>query len=187
MSNKKEDILTIDQLVHQDDWVSDSERYRCHVCTRNFNLGRRRHHCRRCGEVVCRNCTLYKEAELPVVGRSKVRVCMSCILSQTNGEEEQHRHSTEKTSSISMYQKVSQTSSMAEKPQSVPPPPPAPIQPKVIPIEAPLPKPQKAESPHRPPSTVPLQRESSIDDGSDIQELNRAAAAKKQLRLRARF
>lgn len=78
------DVLTIDQLVHQDDWVCDSERYRCHVCTRNFGSFRRKHHCRRCGEVICRNCTLYKEAELPVIGRSRVRVCMSCILSHSN-------------------------------------------------------------------------------------------------------
>ena len=41
------DVLTIDQLVHQDDWVCDSERYRCHVCTRNFGSFRRKHHCRR--------------------------------------------------------------------------------------------------------------------------------------------
>ncbi|RLN94395.1 hypothetical protein BBJ28_00013146 [Nothophytophthora sp. Chile5] len=63
------DVLTIDQLRHQDDWVLDTERYRCH-----------------CGEVVCGNCTLKKEAELPVIGRSLVRVCMSCILSHANGQ-----------------------------------------------------------------------------------------------------
>ncbi|CCI49305.1 unnamed protein product [Albugo candida] len=37
-----------------------------------------------CGEVVCGNCTLKKEADLPVIGRSLVRVCMSCILSQAS-------------------------------------------------------------------------------------------------------
>lgn len=85
-ASNNSDILTIDMLVHQDDWVSDSERYRCHVCTRNFTSFRRKHHCRKCGEVVCSNCTLSKEAELPVVGRSKIRVCMSCILSHANPE-----------------------------------------------------------------------------------------------------
>jgi hypothetical protein len=44
------DVLTIDQLVHQDDWVCDSERYRCHVCTRNFSHFRRKHHCRKVNE-----------------------------------------------------------------------------------------------------------------------------------------
>nr|CCA22733.1 conserved hypothetical protein [Albugo laibachii Nc14] len=77
-------VLTIDQLRHQDDWVLDTERYRCNVCTRNFTRFRRKHHCRKCGEVVCGNCTLKKEAELPVIGRSLVRVCMSCILSQAS-------------------------------------------------------------------------------------------------------
>ncbi|CCI50447.1 unnamed protein product [Albugo candida] len=80
------DVLTIDQLRHQDDWVLDTERYRCHVCTRNFTRFRRKHHCRKCGEVVCGNCTLKKEAELPVIGRSLVRVCMSCILSHASNQ-----------------------------------------------------------------------------------------------------
>ncbi|KAF1329162.1 Lateral signaling target protein 2, partial [Globisporangium splendens] len=80
------DVLTIDQLRHQDDWVLDTERYRCHVCTRNFTRFRRKHHCRKCGEVVCGNCTLKKQAELPVIGKSLVRVCMSCILSHANGQ-----------------------------------------------------------------------------------------------------
>lgn len=35
---------------------------------------------------MCGNCTLKKEAELPVIGRSLVRVCMSCILSHANGQ-----------------------------------------------------------------------------------------------------
>ena len=30
---------------------------------------------------MCRNCTLYKDAELPIIGRSRVRVCISCTLS----------------------------------------------------------------------------------------------------------
>ena len=37
---------------------------------------------------MCRNCTLYKEAELPVVGFSKVRVCMSCILSHSGADQD---------------------------------------------------------------------------------------------------
>ncbi|ETW05673.1 hypothetical protein H310_03393 [Aphanomyces invadans] len=74
------EVLRMDQLMHQDDWVRDSERHRCHVCTRNFTKLRRRHHCRVCGEVVCYNCLLKKYAELPVKGRTDVKVCMSCIL-----------------------------------------------------------------------------------------------------------
>ena len=41
------DVLNINQLIHQDDWVNDAERHRCNVCTRNFGSFRRKHHCRR--------------------------------------------------------------------------------------------------------------------------------------------
>lgn len=95
------DVLTIDQLRHQDDWVLDTERYRCHVCTRNFTHFRRKHHCRKCGEVVCSNCTLKKEAELPVIGRSMVKVCMSCILSHANGPANPQAPSLAPTSTTS--------------------------------------------------------------------------------------
>ena len=45
---------------------------------------------------MCRNCTLYKDAELPVIGRSSVRVCMSCILSHANGPPAPSRHNGNK-------------------------------------------------------------------------------------------
>ncbi|GLD92889.1 hypothetical protein PINS_up001468 [Pythium insidiosum] len=96
------DVLTIDQLRHQDDWVLDTERYRCHVCTRNFTHFRRKHHCRKCGEVVCSNCTLKKEAELPVIGRSVVKVCMSCILSHANSQSIPQYPSVAPTSATSV-------------------------------------------------------------------------------------
>ncbi|KAH9127142.1 hypothetical protein LEN26_004767 [Aphanomyces euteiches] len=83
-SSRSSEVLRMDQLMHQDDWVADSERHRCHVCTRNFTKLRRKHHCRICGEVVCSNCLLKKYAELPVKGRTDVKVCMSCILSHAN-------------------------------------------------------------------------------------------------------
>lgn len=105
------DVLTIDQLRHQDDWVLDTERYRCHVCTRNFTHFRRKHHCRKCGEVVCSNCTLKKEAELPVIGRSMVKVCMSCILSHANGQANPQAPSIAPTSMTS-------ASSPRDRPQS---------------------------------------------------------------------
>ncbi|KAG9410500.1 hypothetical protein AC1031_018541 [Aphanomyces cochlioides] len=79
------DILTVDQIVNQDDWVPDTERFRCHVCTRNFTSFRRKHHCRMCGEVVCSNCTLKKLAQIPQrASLQEVRVCMSCILNHAN-------------------------------------------------------------------------------------------------------
>ncbi|KDO34140.1 hypothetical protein SPRG_01410 [Saprolegnia parasitica CBS 223.65] len=78
---QQQDVITIDQLVSQDEWIPDTERFRCHVCTRNFSNFRRKHHCRMCGEVVCSSCTLKKLAEIPQrQGLQEVKVCMSCIL-----------------------------------------------------------------------------------------------------------
>ncbi|OQS01460.1 hypothetical protein ACHHYP_00734 [Achlya hypogyna] len=82
VNSRSTDVLTMDQLKHQDEWVQDAERHRCHVCTRNFHNFRRKHHCRVCGEVVCANCLLKKVADLPVKGKTEVKVCMSCILNQ---------------------------------------------------------------------------------------------------------
>ncbi|RHY28045.1 hypothetical protein DYB32_006309 [Aphanomyces invadans] len=87
------DILTVDQIVNEDDWVPNSERFRCHVCTRNFHAMRRRHHCRMCGEVVCGNCTLKKLAQIPQRATlQEVRVCMSCILNHANKQANPMHH-----------------------------------------------------------------------------------------------
>ncbi len=55
--SSKSDGLTM-QLATA--WVADEERSACFVCQKKFGFARRRrHHCRACGEVVCRACTQY--------------------------------------------------------------------------------------------------------------------------------
>ncbi|KAG6597835.1 GAF domain [Phytophthora cinnamomi] len=72
-------------VVDSADWVADHERSLCYVCTRPFGTFRRKHHCRMCGEVVCKNCTLYKDAHVdPTIGPTRVRVCMSCVINTSN-------------------------------------------------------------------------------------------------------
>ncbi|KAK1944981.1 1-phosphatidylinositol 3-phosphate 5-kinase FAB1 [Phytophthora citrophthora] len=72
-------------LVDSADWVADHERNLCYVCTRPFGTFRRKHHCRMCGEVVCKNCTLYKDANIdPTLEPTRVRVCMSCVINNSN-------------------------------------------------------------------------------------------------------
>lgn len=42
----------------KEDWVKDENVNECMVCeTKRFSLINRRHHCRRCGRVVCSNCS----------------------------------------------------------------------------------------------------------------------------------
>ncbi|GMF32731.1 unnamed protein product [Phytophthora fragariaefolia] len=44
------------EMAHE--WVADELRPRCSVCNKKFRIVRRfKHHCRACGEVICRECT----------------------------------------------------------------------------------------------------------------------------------
>lgn len=46
------------EMAHE--WVADELRPRCSVCNKKFRLVRRfKHHCRACGEVICRDCTFH--------------------------------------------------------------------------------------------------------------------------------
>ncbi|ETL91954.1 hypothetical protein L917_09583 [Phytophthora nicotianae] len=60
-------------------WVHNAERNECVVCFRRFHqLTRRRHHCRLCGEVICRECSVHKDIDLPTFGPTALRICTSC-------------------------------------------------------------------------------------------------------------
>ncbi|KAJ3451537.1 protein cbr-exc-5 [Anaeramoeba flamelloides] len=41
-------------------WQRDSETKNCPICTLKFNVRRRKHHCRSCGNIVCAKCSPYK-------------------------------------------------------------------------------------------------------------------------------
>ena len=58
-------------------WVPDEEGLGCSGCHLEFSLTRRRHHCRKCGALVCGACSDHS-AVLPGAGAQPVRVCDSC-------------------------------------------------------------------------------------------------------------
>jgi len=67
-------------------WVPDSEANNCMVCKRvSFNVINRRHHCRKCGCVVCGHCSSQKFL-MPAQSSKPLRVCDNCyaILSKTD-------------------------------------------------------------------------------------------------------
>lgn len=39
------------------DWTPDESASSCNCCSTNFSITKRKHHCRSCGEVVCKNCS----------------------------------------------------------------------------------------------------------------------------------
>uniref|UniRef100_A0A0V0G813 Putative pleckstrin similarity domain-containing family f member 2 n=1 Tax=Triatoma dimidiata TaxID=72491 RepID=A0A0V0G813_TRIDM len=64
--------------VHAAVWVPDSEANVCMHCKRNqFTVLNRRHHCRKCGDVVCGPCS-NKKFLLPSQSSKPLRVCLNC-------------------------------------------------------------------------------------------------------------
>ena len=58
-------------------WVADHEVSSCSVCDVGFTLFLRKHHCRRCGHVVCDHCSKARLA-VPPAYIQRVRVCDDC-------------------------------------------------------------------------------------------------------------
>ncbi|KAF1334984.1 Myosin-like protein, partial [Globisporangium splendens] len=83
-SPRQNDNFLVQHLVDPADWVADRERALCSVCTRQFSTFRRKHHCRMCGEIVCSNCTLLKNAFLATIGYTRVRVCITCVFNHAH-------------------------------------------------------------------------------------------------------
>ncbi|KAF4524041.1 hypothetical protein B566_EDAN016024 [Ephemera danica] len=57
-------------------WASDKTVTHCRCCSKEFNLTRRKHHCRYCGEIFCNSCSDNTMA-LPSSAKP-VRVCDAC-------------------------------------------------------------------------------------------------------------
>ncbi|GMF10879.1 unnamed protein product [Phytophthora lilii] len=56
--SKRRKVPTGPPLEMAHEWVADELRPRCSVCNKKFRIVRRfKHHCRACGEVICRDCT----------------------------------------------------------------------------------------------------------------------------------
>jgi serine/threonine protein kinase len=58
-------------------WVNDEDRFYCCICSKDFTMFRRRHHCRVCFEIICNDCSLT---------RKKMRVCVVCAGLRPRGD-----------------------------------------------------------------------------------------------------
>lgn len=58
-------------------WIPDSRVTMCMICTSEFTITWRRHHCRACGKVTCGNCSRNK-APLVYLSDKEARVCDNC-------------------------------------------------------------------------------------------------------------
>eukprot|EP00128_Syssomonas_multiformis_P014810 Colp12_sorted_trinity150504_noHs@23252 len=60
-------------------WVPDEHSENCQKCKGGFTMMNRRHHCRRCGLLVCGDCSLKKMALPQFQMPEPVRVCDDCF------------------------------------------------------------------------------------------------------------
>lgn len=76
-SNFSETVSSSSGLVQ---WVPDKIATHCKSCLKEFGLTRRKHHCRHCGDIFCKNCSEHS-VTLPNDERmmGKVRVCDRCF------------------------------------------------------------------------------------------------------------
>ncbi|XP_019400605.1 PREDICTED: FYVE, RhoGEF and PH domain-containing protein 6 [Crocodylus porosus] len=59
-------------------WIPDTRATMCMICTSEFTLTWRRHHCRACGKIVCQACSLNKHG-LDYMKNQPARVCDHCF------------------------------------------------------------------------------------------------------------
>jgi len=69
-------------------WVPDSHAKTCGICNDKFSFVNRRHHCRRCGALVCGKCSKYK---LPNSESVMQRACKRCYFQIEDGENEDYK------------------------------------------------------------------------------------------------
>lgn len=101
MSDKRQ-FLVPETVPTKEEWIQNDEVVECMCCRQvTFSMFNRRHHCRRCGRVVCYNCSL-KRMFVPSYGDILVRVCSDCF-NQTVGNVSES-NSSDLTSNRSFIQ-----------------------------------------------------------------------------------
>ncbi|XP_066996480.1 pleckstrin homology domain-containing family F member 2 isoform X2 [Anabrus simplex] len=84
--------------VHAAVWVPDSEAAVCMHCKRTqFTVLNRRHHCRKCGAVVCGPCS-NKRFLLPSQSSKPLRVCLNCYDTLSRAKAQQNNVNMSDTS-----------------------------------------------------------------------------------------
>lgn len=53
-------ISEVPDSINMNVWESDEQARSCRICERRFGLLVRRHHCRKCGQIICDKCSPWK-------------------------------------------------------------------------------------------------------------------------------
>lgn len=74
----------LEYMVPESQWVPDRAHSRCQSCGDAFSAANRRHHCRRCGCLVCHSCSSQR---VKLCGLDHCRVCKGCRAQMRRLEE----------------------------------------------------------------------------------------------------
>ncbi|KAM4013795.1 zinc finger FYVE domain-containing protein 26 isoform 2-T2 [Anomaloglossus baeobatrachus] len=98
-------------------WIPDETEVTCMVCkNERFTMFNRRHHCRRCGRLVCSSCSM-KKMVVEGCRENPARVCDQChnyFFAEINKTEDELEHMEEKTSETLNLSEVLRLSKAAE-------------------------------------------------------------------------
>ena len=67
-----------ERIASREPWQADGEAARCPRCSSGYDLLNRRHHCRRCGLIVCEPCSAFAKPLPDLAYEEAVRVCRAC-------------------------------------------------------------------------------------------------------------
>ncbi|XP_073229066.1 rabenosyn-5-like isoform X2 [Porites lutea] len=123
-------------------WIADSEVKFCHLCKKQFNVARRRHHCRLCGGIMCGKCSVFVSVTFSVSilkldqvgsqslpskskGRAKddsdeagIRACQACMDCLERYDKQEKEKKTKPTI-VQLYEKMKSCMAEAETLQPV--------------------------------------------------------------------
>lgn len=117
-------------------WIADSEVKSCPLCKKQFNLARRRHHCRLCGGIMCAKCSVFVSVSFSVSvlkldqtgsslprrlkGHSKddsdeagIRACQACMDCLERYDRQEKEKKT-KPPVVQLYEKMKSSMTEAE-------------------------------------------------------------------------
>ncbi|KAM9409143.1 pleckstrin homology domain-containing family F member 2-like [Pholidichthys leucotaenia] len=84
-------------------WIPDHATPNCMHCTRKFTVTHRRHHCRKCGFVVCDSCSRNRRMIENIDMTKPVRVCDTCHLYLRTVAPETNRLSWDSDGTLEVY------------------------------------------------------------------------------------
>ena len=84
-SESVQDMLNLKNLITRSKRPAWEKSRRCQLCSADFSLIRRKHHCRNCGKILCADCSPYEILLKHLGYNSKQRVCRDCYESNRAG------------------------------------------------------------------------------------------------------